>query len=1125
MKKSVQYILAMCLIVFGMIAPIDKANGQEELVKFNLDLSIVLNGGQAIPQSQYSFDIIERDENQQPFEGANIYKYSSSDPNQSEDIYLAPGFYTFRLYDGSAQPFVREGLALEAASVKQTNEQVDPDQPIVDALNQGAFNDWGNGTVVYDVNFQVRPGPGLIDPSTDQASMTLQIVLADKDSVLEVTNDSEVTPDIPSEESLVPFAFVVTDQYGQPVEGVVIQINEASGVTDESGQVTIESPAGSQMISITQVPEGYIGISEYDPLPINEEPNQPIALNIQKEENMSSITFRAIDEQGQAIPGVSLQVLDQELVTDQEGIVQFDQIPAGTQTYTISSYPEGYHIDETSGQVEVSVGQVQEIALVFSPVQEEGSAVVQVYNQDQEPLAGLGITIQEVEYISDVNGQIILEELPAKDHAYTVTTLPEGYQQPEEGMITILAGQKTESTLVVERLVNEGQVSLQVIDQDGAPVSQAEIMFEDYPQITNDLGLVELKELPAGNYNYQLTSLPEGYTGQASDVMTVEENQKTEAIIQVEKQGLPGHVQIQVIDQEQHPVLGAQVVLGNQGSTTDENGYVYFSDVEVGTQTYEITELPSNYSHNLQAQRIEVKEGQSLERLMKVTKEIPKRQLTIYVLDQNDEPVKDVKVSVGDKEVTTDNQGQALIKEMKPGLYDFKVTQLPKDYLNAKEGQVNIPETEDASLAIYIEKDIKPANASLTIYDQNQEGVPGVTIQFGGLTGASNADGQVIFKEISPGTYNYSILEVPEGYDFEEILDSVSLKEEDNQSLELSVYKQPEQGNVKAIVTDDTGRTIPGVTVKLSGKEMKTDKKGEVAFEAVNVGQVTVEIVNVPAGYTLNKASQTLNIENKKTKEVNLSIKTEETTQTETTTVTTTAESTTKEETTSQTSVTTAETTEATTTRQVPHIKEVQLNAEQEKEVDSQAQQATRQFVDANTGIEIWVNPQDAQSAVKLAVEKLDINSYQSLQSMDSDGYKLTLLDKNNEAIQLTRIAEVKIPTRPVNSQIKVLRLDQEDELSSLTFALHNRKVTYRTQELGSFAITYGSKPVSQVQESSDKTSASTIEVNKTKSVQKKDDLPNTGESAGKFIIALGIILLATGTYILFKSKHSKNMK
>ena len=133
----------------------------------------------------------------------------------------------------------------------------------------------------------------------------------------------------------------------------------------------------------------------------------------------------------------------------------------------------------------------------------------------------------------------------------------------------------------------------------------------------------------------------------------------------------------------------------------------------------------------------------------------------------------------------------------------------------------------------------------------------------------------------------------------------------------------------------------------------------------------------------------------------------------------------------------------------------------------------------------------------------------------------MTLIGKDNQPVQLTRVAQVKLPTQPVTSQLRVLRVTGENT-SSLTFSLFNQKVNFSTQELGQFAIVYGAKAAesesSSESESTNESSDSTsVSVSKTTDVEQ--NLPNTGEIKNLWYITLGILLALLGVLLVIRNR------
>lgn len=1056
------WVMSVLMIISMLIGNQSIAHAQDATANFVLDLAIQINGEEPIPQSDYVFDIIQRDAQGKAIDNAQVYRYDRTDPNYTENIQLPEGTYTFRLYDGMQPNFTRDGKPIRTKLVKESvaNPQAGQ-ETMTDLSDQGSLNDWGNGTQVYDWNFTITAD------HVQDGQYQLQIVLADEVSLAmteestqadasseattldatsetttseastteTLTEDSSTTPseqtnqEDPAAAGMVELPFEVLDNHANPVEGVMITVNDQSVTTDAQGKANITVPAGNLQLAIAQVPQGYEGVGAFDPITVEPGRVNPIALTVNQLDQTQAVMFTVVDDQGIPVPQVEIQMAEETAITDANGQVTFATVALGEQTYVVTKQPEGFALDKVEGKINVTADAPVQETLTMTKEAVNGTLTLSAKNDQGQPVPGLGLVVNDQEYQTDDQGQVTIADLPAGNYDVTFTAIPEGYQAPEMMAVTIQSGQETaESINLGTQEKPQGSLSIKVEDQNQQPLANVDVVLNDDQTLTtNDQGMISLDALTPGSYTLDLPSLPQGYKLQSpNQTVQIQEEKETQHVITVEK-------------------------------------------------------------------------------------ETPKRQLSVFIHDQNNEPVSGVALKVADQTLKTDSQGQIQFKDLTPGTLDYTVVSVPDKYLGDKSGQVTIPEQEDASLDITIEKEIKPAKVQVNVTDQDGNSVSGVNVQFGGLLAATNDQGQIIWEELSPGNYQYQFGDLPEGYHGISEGGNKELKEEESFVLDLQVEKLPDQGAVKIKVLDDQNKPVANATVEIADQTIKTDDNGIANVGKIQKGEHDLTIISAPKDYELNQQSQTVNVRANQTVNVEMKVaKQEETT-------TTSTEQTTQASKDKQDAAKTSQTTQTSTAKDVTlTIQQEKLSPEEEQKVSEEAKNATRQFKDPQTGIEVWVNPQDAGKADRLVVKKLQ--GLQSLASLDADAYELSLVDDNHQLIQLSKVAEVKIPTRPVNQQLKVIRVDGND-LSSLTFALQNQRTSFRTQQLGTFAVSYGSQASQPESSQTTSTSQQDVKVTKQKGVEQKG-LPGTGEKLSWLTLVFAVIAIVAGIAIWKSQKR-----
>ena len=93
------------------------------------------------------------------------------------------------------------------------------------------------------------------------------------------------------------------------------------------------------------------------------------------------------------------------------------------------------------------------------------------------------------------------------------------------------------------------------------------------------------------------------------------------------------------------------------------------------------------------------------------------------------------------------------------------------------------------------------------------------------------------------------------------------------------------------------------------------------------------------------------------------------------------------------------------------------------------------------------------------------------------------------------------------------------NDLSSLTFALQNQRTSFRTQQLGTFAVSYGSQASQPESSQTTSTSQQDVKVTKQKGVEQKG-LPGTGEKLSWLTLVFAVIAIVAGIAIWKSQKR-----
>ena len=424
-------------------------------------------------------------------------------------------------------------------------------------------------------------------------------------------------------------------------------------------------------------------------------------------------------------------------------------------------------------------------------------------------------------------------------------------------------------------------LTVKVLDQAQSIVPGATVTVEGQTAVTDENGDAHFKDLTPGTVHYAVTQLPEGYEGTPSGEAELPSDTDHSITLQVakkaESQVTKRDLTIKVLDQEQKLVPGVTVTVEGQTAVTDENGDAHFKGLTPGTVHYAVTDLPDGYEGTPSGDA-ELPSDTDHSITLQVTKKaekpaVPaaKRDLTVKILDQDQKIVAGVTVTVEDQTAVTDENGDAHFKGLTPGMVRYAVTKLPDGYEGTPSGEAELPTDTDHSITLQVTRKDQASSSSssssqtekrdltVKILDNAGKEVPGVSVKIGDQVQVTNEYGQAVFKGLTPGTFHYEIVNLPENYTGAQAGDA-ELPADTDHSITLTVQRQQAVANVTVKVVDENNQVVPGVTVYLGELEGQTDDQGNILFEALEAGKYTYGIKEVPDSYQAETGAQTLDV-------------------------------------------------------------------------------------------------------------------------------------------------------------------------------------------------------------------------------------------------------------------------
>ena len=961
---------------------------------------------------------------------------------------------------------------------------------VTDEAGQVQLNDLSAGEYNYEIT-SVPEGTSPLDGTT---SGTIYVGA-------EGQNLTELTLIQPQEET-ADLNFQITDSDGQNIPGVTLLVDGQEAVSDASGVLTFtDLPLTTYTYTVNASPDGY-QTGQTGEVTLTAE-GVTEAITIDEVARYGQVNFRVVDQEENIIPNATIEFEGSTFVSNSAGDILITDILAGREYEVLvnsESLSDEYNQVE-SETVKIEEGDNGTVDLKVNREVEPAELILNLTDQTNEAVEGADITLSrtETEEIltsqkTNAQGQVVFTDLEAGTYTYRINETPEGYTaQGTPFDIELEEGAQSTQYMQIARAAKVGRAVITVTDQESQAVAGAQVQLADQIVTTNEAGTAVFEEIEAGDYQVETASLPEGFDGLTDADISITPDTTAEITLTVERQAILGRAEITVIDQESQAVAGAQVQLADQIITTNEAGIAVFEEIEAGDYQVETTRLPEGYDGLTDAD-ISITPESTATVTLTVEREIELAQAIVTVVDQNQEIVSGARVQLNDQVITTNESGQAVFEEVAPGSYQVAVQELPEGYEGLTEGDIYLPDGEPtATLTLIVEKEITPGNVEMTFLDEIGEGISGLEISIAGRTQTTDSSGRVNFSELSPGQYDYQVINLPDNYRGSEN-GQVSVNEGETFSETIEFEEVPATQDVELVIQDTNGQAVPNVTVRLGDQTAQTNAAGVVNFTNITTGNQEAVIESVPAGYEIQERNQTIEVKLDTSNQIEI-----------TNIVQTQTESSVEE------SETEEETNETVSS---------ESSVESTDDVTGAVSEATRRYVDNNTGIEIFLNPADAQQVVRLNVNQVEIpdeDRPSSMQGMEADIYEIQLLSRDNTSVELSRVAQIKLPTRPVTSQVRAVRVNDQTA-DNLSITIHNQVATINTQQLGTYALIYGAADqasaaiettTSQEDESQD--GQTSVSVTKTQSTESADDgLPRTGETSRVVIyIAAGLLVIA----------------
>ena len=438
-----------------------------------------------------------------------------------------------------------------------------------------------------------------------------------------------------------------------------------------------------------------------------------------------------------------------------------------------------------------------------------------------------------------------------------------------------------ESTIEWENVTTIGSIELIKVDQDEEPVVGAKFALKStdgktYGELeTGTDGRIMFYGVPVGEYILEEISAPEGYAikDKSQNVTVVGGETSTVKFV---NERLTGKLVITKVDDANKPLANVTFEIYDEEGyvmdtiTTDENGKASSKNLDYGTYYFKEISAPEGYIMDETLYRFKLDE-ENRTFYTTVTNERYKGSLLIVKTDEDNTPIEGVKFNILDENkevittIETNEKGLAGVQNLPLGTYYYQEIEAPdnviidngvyefkletkdqivrKDIVNEKvKGSLKITKVDDEDNVI--------AGVKFNILDENKNVVDEIV---------TNESGIAISKELTPGTYYYKEVEVPDGY----VLDSEEHKFEITNEVTLvavEVVNEKAKGSLQITKYDSNGSTLAGVEFDILDENKNvvdhivTDENGKAESKKLPLGTYYYKETKAPDNVVMDEA-------------------------------------------------------------------------------------------------------------------------------------------------------------------------------------------------------------------------------------------------------------------------------
>ncbi|UAT30506.1 hypothetical protein K7T73_18540 [Bacillus badius] len=599
--------------------------------------------------------------------------------------------------------------------------------------------------------------------------------------------------------------------------------------TDEQGLIFKDglTPGDYQFIELT-APAGYQ--KSDSPLPFTLADKQTEVVKVTAENlKLGSAELMKVngDDPSEALANAEFKLLQADgsvvaplLVTDKDGKITVTNLEPGQYQFVETKAPDEFQLDETPLSFEIKKGETATVKVRAENRLITGKVVLSKVDKDEPSLTLAGAEFKLVneqgdvikdQLTTDAAGEIAVDQLKPGTYKFIETKAPEHYQLNTKEIEFIIERSKTEADVKAVEVTAEnelipGSVELTKVDKDhqGAPLAGAVFKLQDtagnvlQEQLTTDeQGKIRIDNLRPGNYQLVETKAPFGYSLVTAPVaFTIEKGQTAAIAVTAENELSTGSVELIKVDKDNHQLTLEGAVFKLQDSqgntlreelTTNKEGKLVVNGLKPGDYQLVETKAPFGYDLDETPIKFTIVKGQVEAIVKQMENALTPGSVELIKVDKDNNQVtlqgaefelQDAAGNTLQQGLTTNSDGKLIVKQLKPGDYQFVETKAPEHYqLDKTPIKFTIEKGQKVTLKVQVANELITGSVELTKVDkdnhkvtlqgaefdlQNDQGTPLRT----GLT--TNADGKLTVDHLKPGNYQFVEKKAPQGYQLDD---------------------------------------------------------------------------------------------------------------------------------------------------------------------------------------------------------------------------------------------------------------------------------------------------------------------------------------------------------------------